>query len=129
MPTPQELAGAAQPQIAPNAAPQGVDLQSLIPAIKEVLSQAVDENGYLDIEKVAMLWPQIAQQMGINIPFETLLKMIESNPEVLQSIVQELGIAGISYKGQQMSPEQLMGQSQIQGGVPPQGAASMAAGG
>lgn len=129
MPTSQELAVGGQPQIAPNAAPQGGDLESLIPAIKAVIEQSVDENGYLDIEKVAMLWPQVAQQMGINIPFETVLKMIEANPEILQSLVTELGIAGITYKGKQISGEELAGQSQIQAGAQPAGAANMAAGG
>ena len=129
MPTSAELAGGQMPQQAPEqapaASPQGVDLQSLLPALKEALQASMDQGGYVDLNKLFQIWPQIAQKYGIQVPFDAILQMISQQPEMIHPIIQELGIVGIIQDGKQISAEQLSQQGS--GGVQ-QGAGQMAGG-
>ena len=128
MPNSASLAGGQMPtgatEQAPAAPTGNADLQSLLPSLKEALQAAVDQNGYLDLNKLYEVWPQIAQKYGIQVPFDTILKMIAQQPEIIHPIVQELGIIGIIKDGKQISGEELAGQ----GGGVPAGSGQMASG-
>ena len=102
--------GGPQPVIAPGEQPQGVDTQAIIQALEMGLQQSVNEQGYVDIQKLATLWPQIAQQVGLDVPFQTVMQLLSQNPEIISSIVEQLGIAGIMLpNGELLTAEQLAG--------------------
>lgn len=84
-------------------------------AIEAALKQVVDKNGYVDMNKLVLIWPQISQQMGLNIPFQSVLQMIEQNPDMLENIISQMGLAGIIANGKAISAEELMAQSQSSG--------------
>ena|SRR3990167_8175222 len=100
------LAGEA-PQVAPNAQPQGLDMNQILQVLAEALRAAVDQNGFVDIQKLVQIWPQIAQAAGLSVPFEIVLQMIGENPEILIELVNELGLAGITVDGRQITGEEL----------------------
>lgn len=129
---PAMMAGAApqqaQQQTQPTPPPTGVgnvqatpgqdsmgDPNKMLQALEAAVKQVIDKNGYVDLNKLVMLWPQISQQMGLNIPFQTVMQMIEQNPDLLDSIISQMGLAGISINGKQISAEELMSQSQSGG--------------
>ena len=119
------LAGGAPQQTPPQqvqAAPgnvQGGDQQLILQALEQALSQSIDEQGYVDVRRLAQVWPQIAQQLGLNIPFETVLQMIKQNPEMVQELLQKLGIVGITVDGRQIGAEELSGMgSGASAGIP-----------
>ena len=132
----EQLAGGGVPQQAPPQQVQvatnnvqGGDQQLILQALEQALRQSMDGQGYVDIQKLAQVWPQVAQQLGLNIPFETVLQMIQQNPEMIEELIQTLGIAGIISDGRQIGAEELAqmgggasaglpgGQVQTQGGV------------
>lgn len=124
-----EMAGgvpSAMPQNNPSGAigstngSQGI--QSIIPALKEALVASMDENGFVDLNKLVQVWPQIAEKFGLQITIQQLLEMVQQDPDAIDAIIQELGIAGIIKDGKQVTGEELQGQA---GG----GAQSMAGGG
>lgn len=97
-----------QTQIAPGAA-QTADPQKIIEALKAVIQQSVDQQGYVDMSRLVQAWPQIAQQMGITIPFQTVLQLIQQNPQLLEDIVNQMGLAGIISNGRRISANELLG--------------------
>ena len=97
-----------QTQIAPGQA-QTADPQVILKALQAVIQQAVDKNGYVDMNKLVTLWPQIAQQMGINVPFQTVMQLIQQNPSLIENLIVQMGLAGIISNGRMISGEQLMG--------------------
>ena len=122
---PQMMAsGGGQPnpqiQISPGQVTSG-DPQKIIEVIKAVVRQSVDQNGFVDIDKVIQLWPQISQQMGINIPFQSVMQMIQQDPDILDNIITQMGLAGLTQNGRRYSLEQLLGQASGASGIPSQG--------
>lgn len=114
-----------QTQISPGNA-MVANPQKIVEAIKAVVQQCVDSQGFVDMNKVVQMWPQIAQQMGINIPFQVVMQMMSQHPEILDAIIQQMGLAGVIKDGQRITSEQLMGMSNganspMQQGAPPQG--------
>lgn len=102
--------GGTQPQaqVAPGQA-QTSDPRAVIEALKAALPQVTDPQGYVNLKNLILLWPQIAQKFGINIPFETVLQMIKQNPEMLDDIITQLGLAGIDLNGRKIPASQLVG--------------------
>lgn len=109
-----QQAAPQQVQVAPGAAPQGGDQQLILQVLEQAITQSVDESGFVDVKALAQLWPQVAQQAGLNIPFETVLQMIQANPEMVQEIIMKHGLAGITVDGRQISGQELSGDT---GGV------------
>ena len=119
-----ELAGGApqQAQVATGAPEQGGgDQQLILQALEQAIGQAVDEQGFVDVKALAQVWPQVAQELGLNIPFEAVLQMIQQNPEIIQELIQKLGLAGIVVDGRQIGAEELAQQGG--GGAPGGGVA------
>lgn len=108
----------------------GGDPQKIKQALEMAIKQCVDQSGYVDMNKLIQIWPQVSQQMGINIPFQTVLQMIQQDPSLVEDIINQMGLAGIIVDGKKISAEQLLGQSQggatgaqaAAQGVPSQGA-------
>src|SRR3990167_1325497 len=109
------------PEMAPAAPTANANMESLLPALKELLQASMDKNGFVDLNKLVQIWPQIAQKYGLQIPIQALMDMIAQNPDMMDPIIQELGIAGIIKDGQQITGDELQAQA---GG----GAAGMAGG-
>ncbi len=106
------LAGAPpqQVQVATGAPPQGGDQQLILQALEQALTQSIDQEGYVDVAKLQQIWPQVAQQLGLNIPFETVLQMLQQNPEMIEEMVQRIGAIGIRLPdGRTLTGEQLAG--------------------
>jgi hypothetical protein len=127
-----------QPQIAPGGAVSGVDPQKIQQALEMIISQTVNAQGYVDMDKVVAMWPQVSQQLGLNIPFQTVMQMIQNDPSLVENIIQQKGLAGIIVKGKMISAQELEKQASAGGGgsQPPQqgvggatGSAQMAGGG
>lgn len=140
---PQQMAsGGGQPQgnvaqntqVSPGQESIG-NIDQVLEALKAGIQQAVDQNGFVDINKLVQVWPQIAQQMGIDIPLQTILQYIQSHPEMLVGMVQELGLSGVIVDDKQIGIDQLGGgggenaEPMQTGAAPMAGGAEMARGG
>lgn len=119
---PAMMAGGGQPQqpspqtqIAPGNATTA-NPQKVQEVLKAVIQQTVDEQGYVDMNRLVQMWPQIAQQMGVNIPFQTVLQLIQQNPTMLEDIIVQMGLAGININGKRLSAEQILGSGTGAGG-------------
>ena len=127
------MAGAQnpQPQISPEGGVGGVDPNKLKDAIRMLVEQSVNQQGYVDLEKAIQMWPQVSQQLGINIPLETLIQMIQKDPSLIENIVQQMGLAGIIYKGKilESGADAAGGGASPVGGNPQGGLAGTGAGG
>lgn len=126
MPSAANLAGAPAPQQQqqPGGQPpvqavpgqaSGGDQGKIIQALELDIKNSVDQNGYVDMNKLVQQWPQVAQQVGINIPFQTVLQMVQQNPDLVADIINQMGLAGIIVNGKAISAEQLLAQSQSGG--------------
>ena len=115
-----QQASPQQVQVAPGASPVGGDQEKILEVLSQAIRQSVDQRGYVDVQKLAQIWPQIAQQLGVNIPFETVLQMIGQNPEMIQGIITQLGLSGIIVDGRAISEQelsQMAGAGQMAGGA------------
>lgn len=116
------MAGGAPPQGQPQTGvgnvqstpgqTQASDPGKIKQALEAALQQVVDKNGYIDMNKLVTLWPQVAQQFGINIPFQTVLQMLQQDPSLIEDIISQMGLAGITVHGKNISAEELLNQSQ-----------------
>lgn len=138
MGSPEMMAGAAPtsqtPQVTPTSVSGGPDPMKIKEALKVAVQQAVNQQGFVDMNKLIQMWPQISQQMGINVPFETVMQMIQQDPSLVEDIIAQMGLAGIIVNGKMISAEELLNQSQSGAGAgtgspAPQGAPAAIAGG
>lgn len=107
---PQMPSPAQTTQVAPGQAQVGASMDKIMQAIGMIVQQAVDKQGFVDMNRVISMWPQVAQQLGINIPFQTVWQLIQQNPNLLESIVVKYGLSGMIVNGQRISAEQMAGQ-------------------
>ena len=109
-----QASGQQPPQgtVTPEGAQPGAQIQKLMEAVKAAVQQSVDQEGYVDFDKLVQIWPQIAQQMGMNVPFQTVWQLINQNPDMLDKIISEMGIAGLIKDGRRYSGEQLQQMAQ-----------------
>lgn len=113
----QMAQGGAQPQMpppssvqtAPGQANVGGDMSKVMEALSMAIQQAVDGSGYVDMQKLIAMWPQVAQQLGVNVPFETVMQLVQQNPQMVSDIIVKHGLAGIVMQGRHISAEQLAG--------------------
>lgn len=111
-----------QTMTSPNAPPPQAQMGDDLPKVKEALAtiipQCIDQQRIFDIDKLIQVWPSVAQQYNLNIPFQTVWKIIEQDPDFVESILIQHGSTGIKANGQVYTIEQLEGMSN--GAVPPQ---------
>ena len=98
-----------QGQITPEQSNVGGDMNKLLEVLGMAIQQSVDEQGYVDVQQLIAIWPQIANQAGITIPFETVMQMIQQNPNIISDLVVRFGLSGIVANGRRISAEQLSG--------------------
>ena len=104
------MAGGSSPQM--QAMPGRVNTnnpEAIKTALRAAVQQAIDKSGFVDMNKLILLWPQIARQNGINVPFEAVLQMVQQNPEMIADLIAEMGLSGIRAGGKTYSAEQLAG--------------------
>ncbi len=112
------MAGGGMPQqgqavqATPGQVQGGGDPQIIKEALKAAVQQSVNQQGYVDMNKLVQAWPSVAQQMGIDIPFTTVLQMVQQDPGLVEDIINQLGLAGIIVNGKMISAEELLQQSQ-----------------
>ena len=107
-----------QPQV--QAVPgqtQTGDPRKIMDALQAAIQQAVNSQGYVDLNKLILLWPQISKQFGINIPFQTVMQLIKQNPSILENLVVRYGLSGMVVNGQRITAEQMAGQMTAGGGM------------
>ena len=107
-----------QGQVTPQQSNVGGDINKLLEVLGMAIQQTVDEQGYVDVQQLIAIWPQIANQAGINIPFQTVMQMVEQNPNILSDLVVRYGLNGIKVNGRVISADQLagMGSGAVGGG-------------
>ena len=98
-----------QGQVTPEQSNVGGDMNKLLEVLGMAIQQSVDEQGYVDVQQLVQIWPQMAAQGGINIPFQTVMQLIQSNPQLISDLIVRYGLSGISMNGQRISAEQLAG--------------------
>lgn len=107
---PQPFPGGMQPGVV--VSPQGSftgDPQAIMKVLHDSISQCVDPNGFVDMQKLITIWPQIAQANGVNIPFQTVIQMIQQNPAMIEQLIVQMGLNGIIVNGRTISAEELAG--------------------
>jgi hypothetical protein len=95
-----------QTQIAPEQITTA-DPQKIVEALKAAVQQAVDAKGFVDLNKLIIIWPQIAKAFGINIPFQTVMQLIQQNPDLLEEMIVSMGLAGVIHNGRYKTAQEL----------------------
>lgn len=98
-----------QGQITPGQSNVGGDINKLLEVLGMAIQQTKDEQGFVDVQQLIAMWPQLAQQAGLNIPFQTVWQMIQQQPELLNELVVRYGLSGIMANGRRITAEQLAG--------------------
>lgn len=111
------MAGGAPPQAAPvpggpggqppmTAAAGGstvsTQITEVIEALKKILPQVVDEKGYVNMDKLITMWPQFS-----NVPFQTVMQIIQQSPELLNELIAQYGLSGIISQNRVISADEL----------------------
>ncbi len=79
-----------------------VPIDEIVETLKQVIPQALDQNGYLDLSKLLMIWQQYSK-----IPFQAVMQVLESNPDLLENILVEGQFSGIIVNGKTISIEEM----------------------
>ena len=111
---PQQGVGQPPVQSVPGQATGG-DRGKIIQALEMDIKNSVNQQGYVDMNKLVQQWPQVAQQVGINVPFQTVMQMVQQDPSLIEDIINQMGLSGIIVNGKMISAEQLLAQSQSGG--------------
>ncbi|MFA6100383.1 MAG: hypothetical protein WC750_05980 [Patescibacteria group bacterium] len=77
-------------------------IQEVLAALKKIMPQAVDQRGYVDMNKLITLWPQFS-----NVPFQVVMQILQQSPELLNEIISQFGLAGIIVQGKVISADEL----------------------
>lgn len=91
----------APPMVSPDNAAT-TDIGKIEEILKQILPQCVDKSGYVDMNRLITLWPQFSQ-----VPFETVMQLIEQSPQLLDSLITQFGLAGINVNGKLISADEL----------------------
>ena len=89
--------GAPQPQSG-----VGAPVQQIIDALKQIIPQVVDQKGYVNMDKLIMMWPNVSQ-----IPFQAVMQLLQNTPDLLNEIISQYGLTGIISQGKVISADEL----------------------
>ena len=100
------VGGPSQGQTPVTAAAQGntttTQIAEIIDALKQLLPQVVDEKGYVNMDRLITMWPQFSR-----VPFQVVMQLIQQNPEILNNLISQYGLSGISTQGRIISSDEL----------------------
>lgn len=102
---PQQMGGGAPGQMGTTAGPGGAattQISQVIDALKKIIPQVINQQGYLDLDKFVQLWPQFS-----NIPLEVVMQLVSQNPDLLTDIITQYGLAGVIHQGRVVSAQEL----------------------
>lgn len=104
-PNPAPAPGGGQPpiQTAGAGGTQTTQINQIIEALKQILPQVIDERGYVNMDKLITMWPQFSQ-----VPFQVVMQLIQQNPEILNNLISQYGLAGITVQGRMISAQELV---------------------
>ena len=77
-------------------------VSEVINSLKQLLPQVVDEKGYVNMDKLVMMWPQFS-----SVPFQVVMQLIQQSPEMLNQLISQYGLNGISVQGRIISADEL----------------------
>lgn len=77
-------------------------IDEVLSTLKQVLPQVVDEKGYVNMDKLITLWPQFSK-----VPFQVVMQLIQQTPDLLEEIIAQYGLNGISLQGRIISADEL----------------------
>ena len=78
------------------------DINAVVEALKQVLQQAVDENGYVDVNRLVTMWPQFS-----DVPFQVVMQLIQQSPEILNQLISQYGLNGLIVNGRIVAADEL----------------------
>jgi hypothetical protein len=106
--------GGAPPQMPPQAGGQPpmtavaggntttTQISQVVDALKKLIPQATNAQGYVDMNRLITMWPQFSQ-----VPFQVVMQLIQQSPELLNEIIQQFGLNGIIVQGKIISADEL----------------------
>lgn len=77
-------------------------ISEIMNSLKQILPQVVDQNGYVDMDRLIMMWPQFSQ-----VPFQVVLQLIQQSPEILTQLITQFGLNGIIVQGRTIGADEL----------------------
>lgn len=103
----QAAAGGTAPQQPPmTAVAPGstvtTQITEVIAALKKLLPQVVEQNGYVNMDRLITMWPSFSQ-----VPFQVVMQLIQQNPELLNELISQFGLNGIISQGKVISADEL----------------------
>jgi len=100
---PGQMASASNTAAAPGGTQTG-QINEIMSALKQIIPQVVDGNGFVDVQRLVSMWPQFSQ-----VPFQVVMQIIQQNPNLLTDIIVQNGLAGITINGRSISADELAG--------------------
>jgi hypothetical protein len=107
---PQQPAG--QMTVAAQGNTATTQINEVLNALKQILPQVVDERGYVNMDRLITMWPQVSR-----VPFQVVMQLIQQNPEILNNIITQYGLNGIVVQGRIIGAEELASLGGRGGGV------------
>ena len=94
--------GGQQPPGQAGVGAGGTDINQIMESLKQIIPQVVDERGYVNMDRLITMWPQVSQ-----VPFQTVMQLIQQSPEILNQLITQFGLSGIIVQGRVISAEEL----------------------
>lgn len=82
--------------------PATTQITQILDAIKKIIPQVINQQGFVDLDKLTQLWPQFSK-----IPLEVVFQLIGQNPDILTEIIAQYGLAGVIFQGRVIPAQEL----------------------
>ena len=102
MPSPGGPGGQASPTTVTPGGTSTTQITEIMESLKKVVPQTIDERGYVDMDRLIQMWPQFSQ-----VPFQVVMQLIQQNPEILNQLITQYGLAGIIVQGRVIGADEL----------------------
>ena len=86
-------------------------VSEVMEALKQILPQVIDEKGYVNMDRLITMWSQFSK-----VPFQVVMQLIQQNPEILNNLISQYGLNGISVQGRIISADELASMGSRGGG-------------
>ena len=96
--------GGGQTMVGSNGNTATTQITQIVEALKQIIPQVVDDKGYVNMDRLITLWPQFSQ-----VPFQTVMQLFQQNPEILNDLIVNYGLAGIIIQGRVVGADELAG--------------------